>query len=155
MEKEPTTLGVLIVEDHMGMRKIIKTVLQALGVRVIFEAGDGAEALSILRNPSQLRTAQATAAAKQPGRLSIDIIICDWAMPKVTGIEVLEAVKKDAKLRSLPFIMLTAENTREQILLAMELGVTDYIIKPFTAATLEAKLRLLLASLEQPTFSID
>lgn len=147
MAKTPEEITVLIVEDHMGMRKIIRTVLQSIGVKHLLEAADGAEALKILHE-STLESPQ-VASNQVAGKNStepegIDLVICDWAMPRKSGIEVLAGVRKNPRLAALPFLMLTAESSRDNILQAAELGVDDYIVKPFTAAVLEEKLRALL-----------
>ncbi len=141
MAKAPEDITVLIVEDHMGMRKIIRTVLQSIGVRRMLEAADGAEAIKTLEESNlEVLLAPTTEEARE----KIDLVVCDWAMPRKSGIEVLASVRKNPRLANLPFLMLTAEGSRENILQAAELGVDDYIVKPFTAAVLEEKLRSLL-----------
>ena len=134
---------VLVVEDHTGMRKIVKTALQQLGIKVVVEAANGIEALAIL----QERNAYRTSVPASPELAPIDFIVCDWAMPRMDGLKLLEAVKANSLYSQLPFIMLTAENESSQIASAVTLGVTDYIIKPFTSGILEAKLRGILDSL--------
>ncbi len=76
----------------------------------------------------------------------IDLIVADWAMPNMTGIELLRAVREDPNTMDLPFIMLTAENSLPQIQEAIKLGVSDYVVKPFTTNLLEAKIRATIAS---------
>ncbi len=128
------------------MRRIIRTVLISLEITNVVEAGDGAQALEILRSRNRNWAADVVARniKTSPGVQPIDLILCDWAMPNMTGLELLEAVRKEENLMRIPFVMLTAENSKEQIVSAMKLGVTDYIIKPFTANVLEAKLRSLI-----------
>ena len=134
---------ILLVEDHLAMRKIIKSVLLGLGINAVVEAPDGVEALNILneRNKFERTSSQKRFLVDDSAKRPIEFIICDWIMPRLTGIELLETIRRDAELKDLPFIMLTAENTREEIMRAVQLGITDYIVKPFRSAVLEAKLR--------------
>ena len=112
----------LVVDDFAPMREIIRKVLQEIGYEHIQEANDGAVALPMLQaNP-------------------FDMLITDWNMPKLPGIELLRAVRAEPKLASLPVLLVTAEVKREQIIAATQAGVNGYIIKPFTAQTLEEKL---------------
>lgn len=139
LEAKPSDLCVLVVEDQMAMRKIIKTVLQHMGVRMVLEAGDGLEALKLLRerNASGPDPMRNYSSKNQP----VDYVICDWAMPKLNGLELLQRVRKEIALQDLPFMMLTAENDSEQIKKAIESGVSDYIVKPFSHSLLEKKIR--------------
>jgi two-component system chemotaxis response regulator CheY len=115
-------LKFLVVDDFSTMRRIVKNVLQELGYSRIEEADDGKTALPML----------------QAG--NFDFLITDWNMPGMQGIDLLRAVRADAKLAKLPVMMLTAEAKREQIVEAAQAGVNGYVIKPFTAATLKEKL---------------
>lgn len=115
-------LKFLVVDDFSTMRRIVKNVLQELGYSRIEEADDGKTALPML----------------QAG--DFDFLITDWNMPGMQGIELLKAVRADAKLSKLPVLMLTAEAKREQIVEAAQAGVNGYVIKPFTAATLKEKM---------------
>ncbi len=115
-------MKILIVDDFSTMRRIIKNLLRDLGFNNTAEADDGATALPML----------------QAG--SFDFLVTDWNMPNMTGIELLEAVRSDDKLKSLPVLMVTAEAKREQIVMAAQAGVNGYIVKPFTAATLKEKI---------------
>jgi two-component system chemotaxis response regulator CheY len=143
MPRGPESIGVLVVEDHMAMRKIVKTVLQAIDIKTVFEAGNGKEALTVLESETgpELPNEPGTA-----GR-GVDMIICDWSMPEMSGIELLRRVRADRRFQHLPFLMLTAESEKENILKAVELGVSDYIVKPFSAAVLEGKIRSVLLAL--------
>lgn len=150
MAISPNKIGVLVVEDHMAMRKIVKTVLQAMGIKTVYEAADGAEAMTLLKSRSVSKTLSRKSRSKDKidePVYTIDLIISDVVMPRMDGIDLLAAVRSDKKLAKVPFFLLTAENSREQITRALELGVTDYIIKPFTATVLEQKLRSLLSSM--------
>jgi two-component system chemotaxis response regulator CheY len=115
-------MKILIVDDFSTMRRIIKNLLADLGFQNISEADDGNTALPIL---------------KQGG---FELLITDWNMPGMTGIELLKNVRADVDIKSLPVLMVTAENQRDQIVEAAQNGVNGYIIKPFTAVTLKEKL---------------
>ncbi|QCO68761.1 chemotaxis protein CheY [Luteimonas yindakuii] len=115
-------MRVLIVDDFSTMRRIIKNLLTDLGFNNTVEAEDGHSALAVLRQDA------------------VELVITDWNMPGMTGIELLRAIRADAALRALPVLMVTAEAKREQIIEAAQNGVNGYIIKPFTAQTLEEKL---------------
>ena len=112
-------MRILIVDDFSTMRRIVKNLLGDLGFTNTAEAEDGHAALSLLQS--------------QP----FDFVVTDWNMPVMTGIELLKAIRADAKLKTLPVLMVTAEAKREQIIEAAQNGVNGYIIKPFTAQTLE------------------
>jgi len=104
------------------MRRIVKNLLGDLGFTNTAEAEDGHAALALLQSQS------------------FDFVVTDWNMPVMTGIDLLKAIRADAKLKTLPVLMVTAEAKREQIIEAAQSGVNGYIIKPFTAQTLEEKL---------------
>jgi two-component system, chemotaxis family, chemotaxis protein CheY len=123
-----TNLKFLVVDDFSTMRRIVKNLLQELGYNDITEADDGNTALPLLKNGS------------------FDILITDWNMPGMPGLELLKAVRADEKLAKMPVLMLTAEAKREQIIEAAQAGVSGYVIKPFTAVTLKEKLDKILAS---------
>lgn len=115
-------MRILIVDDFSTMRRIVKNLLNDLGYSNTVEADDGATALPVL---------------KQGG---IDFVVTDWNMPGMPGIDLLKAIRSDAQLSKLPVLMVTAEAKREQIIEAAQAGVNGYIIKPFTAQTLEEKI---------------
>jgi two-component system chemotaxis response regulator CheY len=116
----------LVVDDFSTMRRIIKNLLNDLGYANVVEADDGQTAWPIL----------------QAG--GIDFLITDWNMPGMPGLDLLKAVRADAKLAKLPVLMLTAEAKREQIIEAAQAGVNGYVIKPFTAVTLKEKIDKIL-----------
>ena len=116
------TMRILIVDDFSTMRRIVKNLLADLGFTNTAEAEDGGAAIAMLR---------------QGG---FDFVVTDWNMPGVNGIELLRMIRADEKLKTLPVLMVTAEAKREQIIEAAQAGVNGYIIKPFTAATLQEKL---------------
>jgi len=115
-------MKILVVDDFSTMRRIIRNLLRDLGFENTHEADDGNTALPILR------------------RGGFDFLITDWNMPGMDGLALLEQVRKDNELRSLPVLMVTAEARREQIVTAAQAGVNGYIVKPFTANTLKEKI---------------
>ena len=115
-------MRILIVDDFSTMRRIIKNLLNDLGYTTPAEADDGSTALTALAQGS------------------FDFVVTDWNMPGMTGIELLKAIRADDRFKTLPVLMVTAEAKREQIIEAAQNGVNGYIIKPFTAQTLEEKL---------------
>ena len=115
-------MRILIVDDFSTMRRIIKNLLADLGFNNCVEAEDGHSALAVLRQDA------------------VELVVTDWNMPGMSGIELLRAIRADEQLRTLPVLMVTAEAKREQIIEAAQSGVNGYIIKPFTAQTLEEKL---------------
>ena len=116
----------LVVDDFSTMRRIIKNLLIDLGYANVTEADDGATALPML----------------QAG--NFDFLITDWNMPGMPGLDLLKAVRADARLAKIPVLMLTAEAKREQIIEAAQAGVNGYVIKPFTAVTLKEKIDKIL-----------
>lgn len=123
----PVDTKFMVVDDFATMRKFIKKVLGELGYTNIEEAEDGRAALPIL---------QTACAENQPFQL----IISDWSMPGMSGIELLRACKSDPHLKAVPFILITAESDQKNILEAAKAKVSDYVVKPFNAATLKEKL---------------
>jgi two-component system chemotaxis response regulator CheY len=121
-------MNVLIVDDYKTMLRIIRNLLKQLGFNNVDEATDGSMALQKLRD-------------KDYG-----MVISDWNMEPMTGIQLLREVRADARLKSLPFIMITAESKTENVIAAKEAGVNNYIVKPFNAATLKTKLVTVLGS---------
>jgi Response regulator containing a CheY-like receiver domain and a GGDEF domain len=115
-------IKILIVDDFSTMRKIIRNILTQLGFKNILEADDGTTALEILKKEK------------------VDLIISDWNMPKMSGLELLKAVRSDENLKDIPFVMVTAEAQKENILEAIKYKVNQYIVKPFTPETLKEKL---------------
>lgn len=123
-------MKILIVDDFSTMRRIIKNLLRDLGFNNTAEADDGTTALPILQSGS------------------FDFLVTDWNMPGMTGIDLLKAVRADAKLAKLPVLMVTAEQKRDQIIEAAQAGVNGYIVKPFTAVTLKEKIDKIFERLE-------
>ncbi len=115
-------MKILVVDDFSTMRRIVKNLLRDLGFTNIDEADDGNTALPKLQSGS------------------FDFLVTDWNMPGMTGIDLLRTVRADAGLASLPVLLVTAESKREQIIEAAQAGVNGYVVKPFTATTLEEKI---------------
>ncbi len=115
-------MNVLVVDDYKTMLRILRNLLNQLSFTNIDEATDGAMALGKLRQSD------------------FGLIISDWNMEPMTGIQLLREVRADDKLKHIPFIMITAESKSENVISAKEAGVSNYIVKPFNAETLKAKL---------------
>ena len=121
------SMNVLIVDDYKTMLRIIRNLLKQIGFNNVDEASDGAEALSKLR-------------LKNYG-----LVISDWNMEPMTGLQLLQGVRADSKLKTLPFIMITAESKIENVVVAKQAGVSNYIVKPFNAETLQGKIEKVLS----------
>ena len=115
-------LNIIVVDDFSTMRKIVKDLLTELGFSKFDEADDGSSAWPMI----------------QSGHYGL--IVSDWNMPKMTGIELLKKVRSHSELKETPFLLITAEAQRSQIIEADEAGVDGYIVKPFTAETLHEKI---------------
>ena len=115
-------MKVLVVDDFSTMRRIVKNILRQLGFNNIVEADDGTTAVGILE------------------REKVDLIISDWNMPQMTGIELLRHVRSTDEIKDTPFLMVTAEAQQENIIEAVKAKVSNYIVKPFTADTLNEKI---------------
>ncbi len=122
----PSTTRVLVIDDMMTMRKVVIKVCKELGFTVIKDAADGELAWTILNESNP----------------PIQLIISDWNMPNCTGLELLKRVREDEKLKKTPFLLVTAEAEQDQIIEAVKSGVDQYVIKPFSAATLKTKLEI-------------
>ena len=115
-------MSILIVDDYKTMLRIIRNLLNQLNFANVDEAADGITALDKMR-------------ASPP-----ELVISDWNMEPMTGLQLLREVRADATLKSTPFIMITAESKTENVVAAKEAGVSNYIVKPFNAETLKTKL---------------
>ena len=116
------TMNILVVDDYATMRRIIKNLLKQLGFSNIYEAADGQEALGVI------------------AETDFGLIISDWNMEPMTGLELLKQVRADDKTKHMPFIMVTAESKTENVIAAKQAGVNNYIVKPFNAETLKTKM---------------
>ena len=115
-------MHVLVVDDYSTMRRILRNLLQQIGFVNIDEAEDGGSALRKLRDTR------------------FGLIISDWNMEPMSGLQLLQEVRADHKLKEMPFIMITAESRSENVVAAKKAGVSNYIVKPFTADTLKEKI---------------
>ncbi|MBV8047645.1 MAG: chemotaxis response regulator CheY [Paludibacterium sp.] len=121
----------LVVDDFSTMRRIVRNLLKELGFTNVDEAEDGQVALHKLKTQHY------------------DFVVSDWNMPNMTGIELLKAVRSEPTLKGLPFMMITAEAKRENIIEAAMAGASGYIVKPFTAATLEEKMNKIFQAMNK------
>jgi two-component system chemotaxis response regulator CheY len=116
-------LKFLVVDDFSTMRRIVRNLLKELGFTNVQEAEDGVDALNKLRGGD------------------FQFVVSDWNMPNMTGIDLLRAIRADPTLKHLPVLMVTAEAKRENIIEAAQAGASGYVVKPFTAGTLDEKLK--------------
>lgn len=123
-------MKILVVDDFSTMRRIIRNILKEIGYANVEEADDGSTALEKLKGGS------------------FQFVITDWNMPNMPGIELLRAIRQDDALKHTPVLMVTAEAAKENVVLAVQAGVNNYIVKPFTAAALKEKIDLILEKLK-------
>ena len=121
----------LVVDDFSTMRRIVRNLLKELGFVHVQEAEDGVEALKKLRSDV------------------FDFVVTDWNMPNMSGIDLIRAIRADARLKALPVLMVTAEAKRENIIEAAQAGASGYVVKPFTAATLDEKLKKIFQNIKK------
>ena len=117
-----TKMKILVVDDFATMRRIIKNILRQGGYKNIVEADDGTTALPKLRPDT------------------IDLVIADWNMPRMTGLDLLKAMRSDKALKDIPFLMVTAEARKDNIIEAIQCGASSYLVKPFTVEMLSEKI---------------
>jgi len=129
---ELAALKVLVVDDFRAMRRVVRVLLKEIGCESVEEAGDGASALALLRAGT------------------FDVVISDIDMPAMSGLELLGAIKADAKLRRVPVLLVTAEARKDEIVQAVQSGAAGYLVKPFSRETLQAKLSPLVAKTVAP-----
>ena len=115
-------LIVMVVDDFSTMRRIIRKILKDLEFKEVIEAENGAEAFELLKTNK------------------VDVIVSDWNMPIMTGLELLKRVRADERLKGIPFLLVTAEAQKENIIEAIQAKVSNYVVKPFTPAALAEKL---------------
>jgi len=115
-------MKILVVDDMSTMRRIIKNTLKQIGYQNMDEAEDGQQALNKLRQDSY------------------GFVVSDWNMPNMSGLDLLKAIRQDPALAALPVMLVTAESKKENILEAIQSGVSNYIVKPFTAETMKEKI---------------
>ena len=122
------SIKVLVVDDYPLTRDMVKAILRQLGFQNIVGAEDGAVALQLIRDER------------------FGLVICDWNMPRLSGLSVLREVRSHDRDKHLPFLMLTAEAYKENVVEALKAGVSDYVVKPFTSQTLGEKVARVLKS---------
>jgi two-component system chemotaxis response regulator CheY len=121
-------MKVLVVDDYKTMTKIVANLLKTIGFKEVVELNDGASALQALRKDK------------------FGLVISDWNMEPMTGLQLLQECRKDAQLAKIPFIMITAESKTENVIAAKQAGVNNYIVKPFNAETLKSKVEAVLGT---------
>lgn len=121
----------LVVDDFSTMRRIVRNLLKELGYNNVDEAEDGAVALGKLKGGD------------------FDFVVSDWNMPNMDGLTLLQHIRADAEIKHLPVLMVTAEAKKENIIAAAQAGASGYVVKPFTAATLDEKLSKIFEKLEK------
>ncbi|WP_413557539.1 response regulator [Bdellovibrio sp. HCB209] len=124
----PLETRILVIDDMPSIRDLVKNTLKAMGFKNIQEAGDGEEGLKVLMQ------------ANKPGS-AIQLVISDWNMPKMKGLDLLKHVRATSEWQNLPFVLLTSESERDQVTEAVLAGVSQYIVKPFSAKIFEDKLK--------------
>lgn len=115
-------IKILVVDDFSTMRRIVKNILKQLGYENIEEAEDGAQAYNKLKSGG------------------FGFVVSDWNMPNMDGLDLLKKIRSDPELKDLPFLMVTAEAEKEKVIEAIKAGVSNYIVKPFTAEVLKEKM---------------
>ncbi|MBI5826581.1 MAG: chemotaxis response regulator CheY [Deltaproteobacteria bacterium] len=123
-------MKILVVDDFSTMRRIIRNILKEIGYTNVDEADDGSTALEKLKGGG------------------FQFVITDWNMPNMPGIELLKAIRQDDALKHTPVLMVTAEAAKENVVIAVQAGVNNYIVKPFTAAALKERIDLILEKLK-------
>ncbi len=116
-------MRILVVDDFSTMRRIVKNILKQLEFTNVVDADDGTTAWEVLNKDK------------------IDFVVSDWNMPKMTGLELLKKVRNSEEFSDVPFLMVTAEGQQENIIEAVQAGVSNYIVKPFTPETFEQKIK--------------
>jgi len=123
------SMKVLVVDDFATMRKIIRNVLKQIGFEDIAEAEDGAAALQILK------------------RENVGLVVTDWNMPNMSGLDLLRNMRQNPRCAAVPVLMVTAEGLKENVLEAVKAGVSNYVVKPFTAEVLQEKIEAIFKKL--------
>lgn len=118
----------IVIDDMLTMRKIITKMLKQIGFTNIQEADDGATAWPMIEE------------AHTNGE-PFEFIVSDWNMPKMTGLELLERIRKDERFKKMPFLMITAEAEQSNVLKVVKAGVSNFVVKPFTPETLQQKIQ--------------
>jgi len=122
-------MKVLVADDFATMRKIVRNILKQIGFDNIVEAEDGQAAVQVLRSEN------------------IGLVVTDWNMPNMNGLELLEKIRSDPKTANLPVLMVTAEGLKDNVVAAVKAGVNNYVVKPFTAEILQEKIEQIFKKL--------
>jgi len=123
------SMKVLVVDDFATMRKIVRNILKQIGFEDITEAEDGNAALRVLKGDK------------------IGLVVTDWNMPNMSGLELLHEIRRDAQTKNIPVLMVTAEGLKENVMEAVKAGVNNYVVKPFTAEVLQEKIETIFRKL--------
>jgi two-component system, chemotaxis family, chemotaxis protein CheY len=115
-------MKVLVVDDFATMRKIVRNILKQIGFEDIVEAEDGNAALHLIKNDK------------------VGLVVTDWNMPNMSGLDLLREIRQNSKTANLPVLMVTAEGLKENVMEAVKAGVSNYVVKPFTAEVLQEKI---------------
>ena len=126
-------MKILVVDDFSTMRRIVKNVLRQLGYQNIEEAENGDQAFNLLQGGD------------------FEFVVCDWNMPVMNGLELLIKLRSDARLKTLPFLMVTAEAEKEKVIAAVKAGVNNYVVKPFTLEIMREKIGKIFDKIEKGT----
>jgi two-component system, chemotaxis family, chemotaxis protein CheY len=122
-------MKVLVVDDFATMRKIVRNILKQIGFEDITEAEDGNAALRVLKSDK------------------IGLVVTDWNMPNMSGLDLLQEIRRDAQTQNIPVLMVTAEGLKENVMEAVKAGVNNYVVKPFTAEVLQEKIETIFKKL--------
>ena len=124
----PLTARILVVDDMPTIRELVKNQLKAMGYKNVTDASDGESAMNALLSGARYAT-------------PFELVISDWNMPKMTGLDFLKQVRASGEFQNLPFILLTSESERDQVTEAVLAGVSQYVVKPFSAKVFEEKMK--------------
>ncbi len=125
-------MKVLMVDDFATMRKIVRNILKQIGFEDISEAEDGNAALRVIKNEK------------------VGLVVTDWNMPNMSGLDLLREIRQDPQTSSLPVLMVTAEGLKENVMEAVKAGVSNYVVKPFTAEVLQEKIETIFKKMANP-----
>jgi two-component system chemotaxis response regulator CheY len=122
-------MKVLVVDDFATMRKIVRNILKQIGFEDISEAEDGNAALRVIKNEK------------------VGLVVTDWNMPNMSGLELLQEIRRNGQTQKIPVLMVTAEGLKENVMEAVKAGVNNYVVKPFTAEVLQEKIETIFKKL--------
>jgi len=125
-------MKVLVVDDFATMRKIVRNILKQIGFEDILEAEDGTAALRLIKNDQ------------------VGLVVTDWNMPNMSGLDLLREIRQNPQTTNLPVLMVTAEGLKENVMEAVKAGVSNYVVKPFTAEVLQEKIENIFKKMANP-----